>query len=188
LSQADLATRLAPFQIDRTKHPFIVVGIRGYYLNTMGKPGVNDRGIYDDAIFIDSSDGFASYNGNTGPSKFRPGHGFGGSKGIAKLKAGAWYAHKLDFHGSRVHGPYRAICQRLGDVTVIRDGNPPYDDTGMFGINIHKGGYQGTSSEGCQTIHPDQWGSFIELAMDLARRYFDREWETTVIPYVLIEE
>jgi hypothetical protein len=188
LTQADLASKLAPFNLDRGKHPLVVVGIRGYYMDTMGQPGVNDRGIYDDAIFIDSADGFASYNGNTDPSKFRPGSGFNDrTKGIAKLKAGVWLAHKLDYHGSRVHGPYRAICQRLGKVTVIRDGTPPYEDTGNFGINIHKGGYQGTSSEGCQTLHPDQWDSFINLAMDLAKRYFGIKWESTVIPYVLIE-
>lgn len=188
LSQADLAAKLAPFNLDRTKHPFVVVGIRGYYLDTMGRPGVNDRGIYDDAIFIDSVDAFASFNGNTDPSKSRPGYGFNDStKGIAKLKAGLWLAHKLDYHGSKIHGPYRAICQRLGNVTVIRDGNPPYEHTGKFGINIHKGGYQGTSSEGCQTIHPDQWNSFINLALDLAKRHFGTKWETTVIPYILIE-
>jgi hypothetical protein len=66
----------------------------------MGKPGVNDRGLYDDAIFIDSADGFTSFNGsNTDPSKRREGIGTGSQKGVAKVKAGAWYAHKFDTHG-----------------------------------------------------------------------------------------
>ncbi len=190
-TQAQLAQQLTPFNIDRTKHPFVVVGIRGYYKDTMGAPGVNDRGMYDDAIFIDTPDTFAAFNGNTDPSKHRPGAGFSdATKGIAKLKPGAWFVHKLDFHNSTVHGPYRAICQRLGDITVIRDGKngKDYEDTGSFGINIHKGSYNGTSSLGCQTIHPDQWKSFISLAMDLAKRYFGDAWEKTVIPYVLLEE
>ncbi|MBE2284435.1 MAG: caspase family protein [Prosthecobacter sp.] len=188
LSQQDLAAKLANINLDRQKHPLIIVGIRGYYLDTMGKPGVNDRGIYDDAIFIDSADGFASYNGNTDPSKRREGSGTGSLKGMAKLKAGAWFAHKFDTHGGSV--PHPAICQRLGDVTVIRDGKngQDYEDTGSFGINIHKGGYNGTSSEGCQTIHPDQWGSFYALAKDLAQRYYAEKWNKVVIPYILLEE
>ncbi len=189
LSQSDLAEKLAPFGIDREKHPLLVVGICGYYLDTMGRPGVNDRGIYDDAIFIDSPDGFATFNGNTDPSRHRAGHGTGSKKGMARLKPGAWFCHKLDYHGSAAYGPYRAICQRLGSLTVIRDGKngADYEDSGSFGINIHKGSYNGTSSLGCQTIHPDQWPSFIALAMDLAKRHFGGKWERTVIPYILLE-
>lgn len=187
MNQADLAAKLAAYNIDRTTYPLVVVGIRGYFKDTMGVPGVNDRGMYDDAIFIDSPDGFASFNGNTDPSRYRKGYGFNdATKGIAKLKAGAWFAHKLDYHGSK-NGAYRAICQRVAKVTVIRDGNPPYEDEGMHGINIHRGGYQGTSSLGCQTIHPDQWNSFITLAVDLAKRYYGQKWDETIIPYVLID-
>lgn len=188
LSQSGLAARLTPFNLDRTKHPLIIVGIRGYYLDSMGASGVNDHGIYDDAIFIDSPDSFASYNGNTDPSKRREGTGTGSKKGMAKLKVGAWFAHKFDTHGGSV--PHPAICQRLGDVTVIRDGvnGKDYEDTGSFGINIHKGGYRGTSSEGCQTVHPDQWDSFYILAKDLARRYHGNNWNKVIIPYVLIAE
>lgn len=189
MKQADLAVKLAPFAIDRTVYPLVIVGIRGYYLDTMGKPGVNDRGIYDDAIFIDGTDAFASFNGNTDPSRYNPGYGTAeGTKGMANLKAGAWFVHKFDDHGSKVYGPYPAICQRLGKLTVIRDGNPPYEDTGSdFGINIHKGSYHGTSSLGCQTVHPDQWDSFYGLAKQLAQRYHGDRWKAVPIPYILIE-
>ncbi len=184
LSSSELRDRLARYNIDRAKHPLVVVGIRGYYKNSMGAPGVNDRGLYDDALFIDSPQATVAFNGNTDPSAYRKGKGKGATKGMASLNPGAWFVHKFDLHS----GKYLALCQRLGDVTVTRDGEPPYPDTGMFGINIHKGGYNGTSSEGCQTIVPDQWDSFIALAQDQAKRYFADAWKKTVIPYVLMEE
>lgn len=184
-TQAELRALIAPFNIDRTKNPLVIVGIRGYYKNTMGQPGVNDRGMYDDALFIDSEEAFAAFNGNTDPSRYKAGFGTGASKGMAKLKPGLWHVYKFDIH----NGKYEAICQRAGKVTVIRDGDPPYEDTGAgFGINIHRGGYNGTSSLGCQTIHPDQWPSFIALATDIAKRAFGDKWRQAVIPYVLLEE
>jgi hypothetical protein len=59
-------------------------------------------------------------------------------------------------------GKYDALCQRLGEVTVWRDGNRDlkFDevktDKGIFGINIHKAGTDSTWvenwSEGCQVF------------------------------------
>jgi lysozyme len=181
ISQAELRERLASLRIDRQVHPVVVVGIRGFYRDAMGAPGVNDRGIYDDALFIDTPDSFASFNGNTDPSRVQIGHGTGAEKGMAVLNAGLWYAHKFDLH----KGEYLALCQRLGQVTVTRDGTPPYSDTGMFGINIHKGGYNTTSSLGCQTVHPDQWAAFIEMAVAHAKRWHGARWDQVVIPYAL---
>jgi hypothetical protein len=184
LTQAQLRKQLVPFTIDRTVHPIIVVGIRGYYRDTMGAPGVNDRGIYDDAIFIDTPDTFAAFNGNTDPSRVRIGQGTGAERGMAVLNPGIWYVHRFDLHKEE----YLALCQRTGQVTVTRDGTPPYADTGMFGINIHRGGYNTTSSLGCQTVHPDQWSSFITLAVDHAKRWHGARWNSVVIPYALLEE
>lgn len=64
------------------------------------------------------------------------------SKGCAILKEGQYRgAYAVDKH----RGLYDALCQRLGAVTVYRDGNrnrtfeldPRKTETGMFGINIH---------------------------------------------------
>lgn len=182
LSKSELHSLMAPYNIDRIKYPLVVVGIRGYYKNSMGAPNVNDRGMYDDAIFIDSAQATVAYNGNTDPSAYRLGTGTGPKKGIASLNPGAWFVHRFDLH----KGKYLALCQRAGVVTVTRDGTPPYADTGFFGINIHRGSYHTTSSEGCQTIHPSQWDSFITLAEDQARRYSGGSWKSLVVPYILI--
>jgi hypothetical protein len=185
LSSTELNARLSHFpSLDRSLHPLVVVGIRGYYKNSMGAPSVNDRGIYDDALFIDSPSVTAAFNGNTDPSAYRKGKGKGAGKGMASLMPGAWFAHCFDKH----QGKYLALCQRLGSVTVQRDGTPPYLDQGSgFGINIHRGGLRTTSSEGCQTVHPEQWPSFIQLAIDQAKRYHGSQWNKVIIPYVLLE-
>lgn len=182
LSSADLHQRIAPFQLDRKKYPLVLVGIRGYYKNTMGKPGVNDRGIYDDALFIDTPHVTASFNANTDPSFYRKGKGTGSGKGMAKLQPGLWLSY-----GFGLHKGYQAIVQ-TGKVTVLRDGDPDYEDSGYFGINIHRGGNTTTGSEGCQTIYPLQWQSFIQLAKDQVVRLFGARWNKVTLPYVLVEE
>jgi len=184
LASNKLRELIAPFDIDREKHPLVVVGIRGYYLNTLGKKGANDREIYDDALFIDSIHITASFNANTDPSYVRRGAGRGRGKGMAKLNPGHWPVYVFGKH----RGKYLALVQRVGPVTVTRDGTPDYEDTGMFGINIHKGGITTTSSLGCQTIHPFQWREFIVMASGQAKRFFGADWDKTPIPYILIDE
>ena len=67
-----------------------LLGIRGYYKKTMGDPTKNDRGLYDDAIFVLSPRTFKSFNANTDPSAYR--------KGVAVLKPGVHY-YKKGKHG-----------------------------------------------------------------------------------------
>jgi len=156
------------------KYPLYIVGVRGYYLDSMGVKGKNDRAIYDDALFVVSPNVFRSFNGNTDPSaQFK--------KGLAMLKPGVWYAHKIGLHKG-----YQALSQQMDKVTVIRDGVG--EDTGFFGINIHRGGVNTTSSEGCQTIPPAQWKEFIDLVVAEAKRIYGANWNKERIPYVLIDE
>jgi lysozyme len=184
LSATDLLEQVRAAGLDTDQHPVFVAGIRGYYRSTMGAPDRNDRGIYDDAIFLVSPNFFGSYNGNTDPSYLRNCAGTGRGKGMAMLKPGVWPVYRFDLHS----GKYLALCQRAGPVTVQRDkAGGSYPDTGYFGINIHRGGYRTTSSEGCQTIYPPQWESFIASAQDQAKRFHGAKWRTTTLPYVLME-
>jgi lysozyme len=184
MSRAELLPRVAALGLDVAKEPFFVAGVRGYYRDTMGAAGANDRSIYDDALFLVSPSIFAAYNGNTDPSRVRRGSGTGAAKGMASLRPGLWRVHRFDLH----NGKYLALCQRAGPVTVTRDGAAgDYADTGMFGINIHKGGHGTTSSEGCQTIPPAQWDSFIASAVDQAKRLHGARWRSATIPYVLLD-
>jgi lysozyme len=152
----------------------VLIGIRGYYLRTMGDPTKNDRGIYDDAIALLTPNSFATYNANTDPSRSRP--ATADRKGMAVLLPGL-YRYRLGIHGlSRPKSQqYEALVQ-AGPVTVDRDGGKA--ETGMFGINIHRGGETGTSSEGCQTIPPNQWDLFLRSIRGAIGR--------GVIPYLLI--
>lgn len=150
---------------------FGLLGVRGYYLKTMGDPVKNDRGIYDDAIFLLSPATHQPFNANCDPSVTRP--------GIATLKPGS-YLYRLGIHGlSKPKARrYEALIQ-ASPVTVWRDGRA--EDTGYFGINIHRGSRTQTSSLGCQTIYPTQWDEFmVWVKAELIRH------GRVTIPYVLI--
>jgi hypothetical protein len=151
--------------------PVAILGKRGYYTDTMGKRGVNDRGIYDDAIFVFSSSCHVAFNANTDPSVYRD--------GIATLVPGVWQ-YKLGTHGlsKPAHLRYRALVQ-AAPVTKQPDGGK--QQTGWFGINIHRGSYNSTSSLGCQTIYPDQWPAFLALVEDQMSRFNQK-----IVPYLLV--
>lgn len=148
-----------------------VLAVRGYYRDSMGKPGTNDRGIYDDAMFIVAPETFASFRANTDPSAFR--------RGIATLIPG-WYPYRPGNHGiSRPGGGYPAFRPSTKNeaLPVKRDGEPGRSSRDGIAINLHKGGYNTTSSEGCQTVHPAEWSAFHALlTLELKRAGLKRFW------------
>lgn len=151
-----------------------LVGVRGYYRDTMGKVGTNDRNLYDDALFVVGPETFAAFNANTDPSRYR--------HGVASLAPGVhWF--RPGKHGiSRPGGGYPAFrpATKGEELPVARDGI--LDPRPGVAINIHRGGRNTTSSEGCQTVPPDQWDAF--------RALLTRELKAagqTRFPYVLID-
>jgi lysozyme len=150
-----------------------LVGIRGYYSETF-PPSGNQRGIYDDAIILLSPSVHATFNANTDPSVFK--------KGIAVLKTGVHRFRKGNHGISKPGGGYPALrpSNAKEELPVTRDITG--DDMGIA-INIHKGSYKSTSSEGCQTIYPSQWDGFINLVYSEMNRYNQK-----TIPYLLVEQ
>lgn len=117
-------------------------------------------------------------------------------KGTAILKEGQYVgAYKIDKHVTS-RSSYEALCQRLGKVTVYRDGNKDgnldfkSEHTGMFGINIHRGPRNGKYdakntkySEGCQ-VFADQ-RHFFEF---MAKCRFGRTAFGNKFTYTLLNE
>ena len=153
-----------------------VLAIRGYDLNSMGKVGVNDRGIYDDAMFVVTPDGYMAFNANTDPSIHR--HGIATLvKGVHRYKMGR-HGISRDRPGKIVSYPAFRPATRGEQLSVERDGivNPRPG----VAINIHRGSHNSTSSEGCQTLPPGQWDAFYSLVSTEMKRHGQ-----TTFPYVL---
>jgi lysozyme len=154
-----------------------LVGVPGYYWESMGNPTANDRGIYDDAIFIISPTLFASFNANTDPSAFR--------KAIATLLPGV-HPYRPGNHGiSRPGGGYPAFRPATPgeSLPVRRDGETTIPSTRPgIAINIHRGSRTSTSSEGCQTIPPGQWPHFHATLTGELKRHALKSF-----PYILLD-
>lgn len=142
---------------------------KGFDVNIIGvrnnAASVADKvtNVFDDHITISFKDEkrveqFYCWAATTDPGK-KGVQQFHNKKGVARLVPGQYRGvWKVDKH----QGKYDALCQRLGNVTVYRDGNRDLvfeetkTDTGLFGINIHKAGQDSTWvenwSEGCQVF------------------------------------
>ena len=126
-------------QYELPLHDPTLVAVRGYYRDTMGKRGKNDRGIYDDAFFVVSPTCFATFNGNVDPSVYR--------EGVATVCSGIHWCRpgKHGISGPRPYPAFRpaTVGERL---PVSRDGQS--EPTYGVATNIHRGGRTTTSSLG----------------------------------------
>ena len=136
-------------RVPRDRYPVCVVAIRGYRLDSLGKPGANDRDVFDDALFIVTPDRIIPFNGNTDPA--------GWKNGRATLVPGIHIfgigPHNVSKGPSRMYPAYRQ-CEPF---TVTRDGRGNTRFSGYFGIDLHKahgwfGSFGRVDSLGCQTV------------------------------------
>jgi len=159
--------------VEGLETPVALLAVRGYYKKLGPNPKANDIGIYDDGMFVWSRNGYMAFNANTDPSIRRP--------GVATLKPGVWQ-YRLGIHNitKAKNRRYPALVQ-AAPVTVLRQGKG--EDSGWFGINIHRGGRNTTSSLGCITLPPDgNWDSFYSLIKtEMSRAKLSR------VPLVLVD-
>lgn len=161
-------------------------GSKDYDVNIVGvrnsATGTKVTNLFDDKLTIsyrvDGKWQYHEWDATTEPGK-KGVLQFHNSKGVARLVPGQYRGvYKLSMH----QGKYEALCQRLGDVTVWRDGNKDMNfdevkqDTGMFGINIHKAGtvssFVENWSEGCQVFkRVKDFNQFMDICRKAATIY-----------------
>lgn len=152
---------------------------RPFELNIVGvRTGTPVTNAFDDTInvfFLDNTGqwNFHSWEATTHPGAYWLEHPMNAT-GAAILKPGQY----IDSHAHGLHrGKYFALVQQK-PVTVIRDANndsvlnysAKTEETGLFGINIHRALQEGTTkvvdkfSAGCQVFaNAGDFSSFLQL-------------------------
>lgn len=176
-----------------------IVYDKPYQLNIIGRRTDNTRpNSFDDFIYIIYKNDDGDWEGWKAPATTDAGTYWlenpMQSKGTALLKAGQYVdTYKIDRH----NGKYFAVTQRLKPVIVIRDYNRNNvldfnngrEESGMFGINIHRADSTGTRktvdkySAGCQVFaNADDFNKFMEMA------YKQKDLYGNQFTYTLIDE
>lgn len=156
----------------------VLVGIRGYFADSLGKIGVNDYNVYDDAIIAVSPRYYKTFNANCDPSFVKdPKDG----TPLARLNLGVYPFYKGQ-HQSK-YDAFRAYPNGVS-LPCTRDGKPSVCSF----INIHYGGetpsWYLTWSHGCQTIPKTQFVKEFQPEV-----YFElKKYAQKTVPYILIEK
>jgi len=169
-----------------------VLAVRGYWEKSMGNPSRNDVGIFDDAFFLITPDGFYPERANTDPSKvgWNPGVG----KPFFMLDPGVWYFYPGPHKG--VTPAFRqaddaAVAKRLGignegKFTGVRmwgwEDSRNYKETGHQQVNIHPGGQENTSSWACQTLPAGRAKAWLQRGWDELKKH-----KMKTLPYILVK-
>lgn len=117
--------------------------------------------------------------------------------GTAILVPGQYLStYKIGIHNGPTSPPYKAVCQRLGDVSVYRDDNRDGKlnmkastiQTGEFKINIHKGPRGGDwdsentdYSAGCQVFADDRHFKEFLLKCESGKEAFGNSFTYTLL-------
>jgi hypothetical protein len=170
-----------------------------YQLNIVGRrTDTTKANSFDDWIYIFYTNSDDDWEGYKAPATTDAGTYWlekpMQSQGTALLKGGQYVdTYQIDKHRDK----YYAVTQRLKPVVVIRDYdrnnvldfNNGREETGMFGINIHKANASGTTktidkySAGCQVFaNADDFNEFMEMA------YKQKELYGNKFTYTLIDE
>ncbi|MDR3046596.1 MAG: hypothetical protein LBU51_03155 [Bacteroidales bacterium] len=136
--------------------------------------------LFDDYIYVSYKDVFRTYPCTTDPgSYYMQMPKDGNAKGVAVLKPNQY----IDTWQFGLHkGQYKALVQAK-PVTVYRDANTnniidyTKEDTGLFGINIHKAGNNSAKidnwSAGCQVFKIEaDFSNFINICESTNQKFF----------------
>lgn len=191
-------------QLRRDGHKFDprcgILAVRPYWPKSMGPTRGNDVNIYDDAMFFFCKEKgiFLPQQANTDPSRY--GWNSGAGKPMAVLNTGTWFFRRGPHRGKtpafRQFTPEEAESHNAKNRNyhVPNDGRfavtrtysigdkRNYVEAGYYAINIHPGGVNGTSSEGCQTIPREAAQRFLRTAWDVSM-----SCGVHAIPYVLVD-
>ena len=154
-------------------YPLVAFGIRGYYRDTMGKVGVNDRGIWDDAngwLERTGDKTYAIFNANCDPTvEYR--------RGVGSIHAPQIIWFKIGLHKGR------KAFRQAREIMVDRDGIGLVKAGVECAFNWHDSLSGGTSSLGCQTNPKDQFQAVRELGYHLVRKHYPK---SEIFPYLLV--
>jgi len=179
---------------NKTPLPLVyVLAVRGYRKSSMGDPTRNDVGIFDDAFFLVTPDGFYPENANTDPSKLGWNPGVGKPYGMLKSGHVWWFypgAHKGRSPAFR-QADDTAVGQKLGipndgKFLVTRmwgiDDPRNYEEWGHQQVNIHPAAMGTTSSWLCLTLPYDRAKFWLNQATISLR-----ENKQKLLPVILID-